>query len=223
MLEPLKSHALWASYILGIFRANFAQLQLRVNTHFPLTEENCTEGIFLEIYKHLDQETKGMIQWGQCVPERAKAAYRISSQDIDLTRQDYAIVWIHAQRSKMRVKHPCFVPIDFAKQVISNAQAAKRTCPFPNHEPRWKTVTKFAKDEFKVRLVSNYLRKRFVDIASKTTIPPSYAAFIMGDKTRIQQTGIHLDLIYGTGLRFIDELTEQISKSKLTEALTIPQ
>ncbi|MCL5067334.1 MAG: hypothetical protein M1368_03145, partial [Thaumarchaeota archaeon] len=88
-LQPIRTYAIRASRILGIFRANFAPLSLRVNTHFDPPQENCTEGIFQEIYHAQDEETKDMIQWGQYVPERAKAAYRVPFEDIDLTRNDY--------------------------------------------------------------------------------------------------------------------------------------
>ncbi|MDG6906810.1 MAG: hypothetical protein JRN20_13600 [Nitrososphaerota archaeon] len=221
--QPIKSHHTLASYILGLFRANFAPLQLRVNTHFAPAEENCTEGIFQAIYQAQDQETKDMIQWGQYVPERAIAAYRVPFTDIDLTRKDYAIVWIQAQRSKTRTKHPCFVPIDFAKGVIQQANKSGRNCPFPNHQSLWKKLTAFAKQEYKVRLVSNYLRKRYVDIAESTTMPKAQAAFIMGDKTKIALEGIHLDLIYGRGLRFVEELIKNYTDSGLDRALCIEQ
>ncbi|MHB1908281.1 MAG: hypothetical protein ACYCQJ_05335 [Nitrososphaerales archaeon] len=219
--QPLQHHSSQASWILGIFKANFTPLQLRVNTHFPPAEENCSEGTFLEIYQTQDQETKDMIQWQQYVPERASASYLVPFEDIDLTRKDYAIVWIQANRSKSRTKHPCFVPLQFAKRVIESAKASGRNCPFPNYQSLWKRVTIFAKEEYKVRLISHYMRKRYVDIADGTTIPKSQAAFIMGDKTKIIREGIHLDLIYGRGLRFIEELIKNYDASGLADALTI--
>ncbi|MDG6923376.1 MAG: hypothetical protein JRN67_08810, partial [Nitrososphaerota archaeon] len=95
--------------------------------------------------------------------------------------------------------------------------------PFPNHESLWKKLTAFAKQEYKVRLVSNYLRKRYVDIAESTTMPKAQAAFLMGDKTKIAQEGIHLDLIYGRGLRFVEELIKNYTDSGLDRALCIEQ
>lgn len=62
---PLQYHASQASWILGIFKANFAPLQLRVNTHFPPADENCSEGTFIKIFNEQDGETQDMIQWGQ--------------------------------------------------------------------------------------------------------------------------------------------------------------
>lgn len=218
---PIQNHASQASCILGIFRANFAPLQLRVNTHFPPAEENCSEGTFLEIYHAQDQETKDMIQWQQYVPERATASYLVPFEDIDLSRKDYAIIWIQAIRSKSRTKHPCFVPIQFAKKVIESAKSSGRNCPFPNYASLWKKVSTFAREEYKVKLISHYIRKRYVDIADSTTIPKSQAAFLMGDKTKIAKEGIHLDLIYGRGLRFIEELIKNYTDSGLADALTI--
>ncbi|MHB1909071.1 MAG: hypothetical protein ACYCQJ_09425 [Nitrososphaerales archaeon] len=82
-------------------------------------------------------------------------------------------------------------------------------------------MSDFAKEEFHVRLVSNYLRKRYEDIAHDTTIPKSIAAFLMGDKTKIAQEGIHLDLFYGRNLRFNEKLIEYFHNSGLAEALNI--
>jgi hypothetical protein len=207
-LEPnVPMHSNQASRIQGIFRANFAPLQLRVNTHFAPAEENCTKGIFLAIYKRLTREQQDMIQWGLYVPERAKAAYRVPFQDIDVTRFDYAIVKIagaipnaNGIRSKMRVDHPCLVPIEFAKRVIANSKAAGNNCPFPSHEWLWAQVSRFARDEFEVKLRSNYTRKLFESAAQHSTLLPSIAAFIMGDKTKLAATG-HLPLIYNPELR----------------------
>ncbi len=207
-LEPsVKAHSTQASRIQGIFRANFAPLQVRINTHFPPAEENCTKGIFTAIYHQLNQEQQDMIQWGLYVPERAKAAYRVPFADIDLTRNDYAVVAIaglrpnaNGIRSKMRVDHPCLVPIEFAKRVIANAKAAGNNCPFPSHEWLWAQVSKFARDEYKVTLRSNMTRKLFEAAAQHSTLMPSIAAFIMGDKTKLATTG-HLPLIYNPELR----------------------
>lgn len=218
---PLQYHASQGSWILGIFRANFAPLQLRINTHFPPARENCSEATFIETFNAQDDETKDMIQWGQYVPERAKAAYLVPFEDIDISRRDYAIVTIKAIRSKSRTEHPCFVPIDFAKRVIETAKSSGRKCPFPNYASRWKAITAFAKEQHNVRLISNYLRKRYIDIADATTMPKSQAAFIMGDKTKIIKEGIHLDLIYGRGLRFIETLIGNYTQSGLSNLLKI--
>ncbi len=204
---PVKHHSNLASRIQGIFRANFATLEVRINTHFTPPEENCTKGIFLEIYKHLTPEQQEMIQWGLHVPERAKAAYRVPLTDIDLSRNDFAIVKIAGAipnanniRSKMRVDHPCLPPIALAKRIVASANAAGRNCPFPNHEWQWSQISHFAQREYHVRLKSNYTRKLFESAAKHSTLMPSLAAFIMGDKTKLAETG-HLPLIYDPELR----------------------
>ncbi len=62
--QPIKRARAQASYILGIFnRGNFTPLKCRVYNHFEPSEQNCTEGIFREIYKHLTPEQQDMIQW----------------------------------------------------------------------------------------------------------------------------------------------------------------
>ena len=54
-------------------------------------------------------------------------------------------------------------------------------------------------------------------------MPKAQAAFIMGDKTKIALEGIHLDLIYGRGLRFVEELIKNYDNSGLAKALNIEQ
>lgn len=229
--EPRRSQANQASRILGIFRKNFAPLDARINTHFPPVAENITRGVFREIYTKLTQEQQDMIQWGIYVPERAKSVYRIPLTDTDLSRTDFAIVHIAGEtpnangiRSKMRVSHPALPPIEFARRVVAAAQESGRNCPFPNHESLWKQITAFAKDEYKVRLVSNYTRKYFEDAADDSRLTPSIAAFILGDKTKLAATG-HLPLVYNPKLRAveIERLIQDYAQSGITEALTLPR
>ena len=227
-----KYHSKQATSILGIFRANFAPLNVRINTHWAPVEENCTRGIFLEIYKHLTPEQQDMIQWGLYVPERAKAAYLVPFQDIDTTRTDFAIVRIAGQtpnasgiRSKMRVDHICLPPVAFAKRVIANAKAAGNSTPFPTHEWLWSQITTLAKTEFGVRLVSNYTRKILVAAAEDSLLEPSHAALVMGDKTKLQDEGIHLDNIYNPNLRPMERenFINHYAQSGITARLTLPR
>jgi hypothetical protein len=222
LVPPIKNHSNFASLILGIFRANFAPLNLRINNHFPPAEENCTEGLFLEIFGHLTEEQRDMIQWGLYVPERAKAAYRIPWERIDETRSDYAIAWIEPEVgiNKSRVRHPALIPIDFYRRIKRNALAANRTSPFPNHDTLWRRISAFAKNEYQVRLVSNYLRKFFEDKAEDSKLSPSVGAFLMGDKTKLAQTG-HMPLFYNNKLKFVEKLIEAYKESGLEHLLNI--
>ena len=219
---PIKQHTGLASLILGIFRNNFTPLNLHVNNHFPPVEENCTEGIFREIYSHLTQEQQDLIQWGLYVPQRAKATYRIKFDSFDTTRTDYAVTWIEPTVgiNKSRVKHPAFVPIEFYKRIRNNAQTAGRDEPFINHQSLWRAITKFAKDEYKIRLVSNYTRKFFEDKAEDSKLAPSIAAFLMGDKTKLARTG-HLPLFYNNKLKFVEKMVEEYKQSGLENLLNL--
>ena len=220
--QPIKTHHNHASAILGIFRANFAPLNLRINNHFPPTEENCTEGIFREIYSHLTQEQQDLIQWGLYVPQRAKAAYRMKFDTFDTTRTDYATTWIEPTVgiNKSRVRHPAFIPIGFFKRIQANAKQANRDEPFINHQSLWRAITKFAKEEYKVRLVSNYTRKFFEDKAEDSKIAPSVAAFLMGDKTKLAQTG-HLPQFYNNKLKFLERMIQEYKQSGLENLLNL--
>lgn len=222
--EPIKYYSSRASGLLGIFRANFTPLQLRVNTHFEPVQEDCTEEIFREILAHLTPEQRDMIQWNIYFPQRATAAYRVPYEAIDLSRSDYAIVWFQAHSenytNKARVTHPCLVPINFAKRIIANGRAVGRTEPFRNHRGEWNQITRFAKTEFGVRLVSNYCRKFFEDKAEDSKLAPSVSAFLMGDKTKLAQTG-HLPLFYNNKLKFIEKIVQAYKESGLEHLLNI--
>ncbi len=73
-----------------------------------------------------------------------------------------------------------------------------------------------------MRLVSNRPRKFFEDKASLTTLSPPIAAFIMGDKTKLNATG-HMPLVYNMILRpaETERLIEQYAKSGLDELLDL--
>jgi hypothetical protein len=215
-----------ASYILAIFgKGNFTPLKTRVNTHGAEPAEiNCTMGILREIYTQLKPEQQDMIQWGLYVPQRAKAAYRVPLELIDLRRSDYAIVTIEPTVgiNKARVKHPCFPPVDFARRIVNQAKAAGRTSPFPNHESLWKPITAFALTEYHITLNSKTLRNMYEREAYESKLNPAIAAFTMGDKTKLNATG-HLPLIYNPALRekYWEEMATEITNSGIIQRLTL--
>jgi len=163
-----------------------------------------------------------MIQWGLYVPQRAKAAYRIPWERIDESRSDYAIAWIEPEVgiNKSRVRHPAFIPTPFYRRIKANAIASGRPCPFPNHESLWRTITAFAKREYNVRLVSNYTRKFFEDKAEDSKLAPSVSAFLMGDKTKLAQTG-HMPLFYNNKLKFVERMAQEYKQSGLENLLDL--
>ncbi|MHB2035540.1 MAG: hypothetical protein ACYCPW_02210 [Nitrososphaerales archaeon] len=225
----IRTRAKFASRILGIFTANYADLKTSVNTHFTPAKEDCTDGIFFEIYKHLDQETKNMIQWNMYVPQRAKAAYCVPLDNIDTSRTDYAVVFISDQdnqqtgaNNKTDTAHICIVPLDFAKDIVAKAKAAHRNCPFPNHQSLWKKVTAIAKSEYHVTLHSNFCRKFFEDMATdkRIALEPAIAAFIMGDKTKLAATG-HMPEFYNRKLRFTEKIVKAFKESQIERLLNL--
>lgn len=220
---PVKKRATSASRILGIFRTNYARLDLRVNTHFEPAIENCKFPIFLEIYEGLTEEQKDMVQWGTYYPERATATYKIPFSDFTKSEK-YAIAWVQPHHkdysNKSKVRHPAILPFAFFEKVEARAKAAGRTCPFPNYRAEWKKITKFAKDEYKVRLVANHTRKVFEKLAGRARLNPAAAAFLMGDKTKLNQTG-HLPLIYNPDLRELDEIIQLCERSNLFQYLDL--
>jgi hypothetical protein len=223
--KPIKCHRAYANRILGIFRANFAKLDARINNHFPPPAENCSVGTFREIFNHLTPYQQDIVQWGAYVPERARTAYQVPFSDIDLSRSDFAMVQLHGTtpsemnlRTKSRVDHPAFPPIDFAKNCMAKAQAAGYPCMFPNHSSEWKKITKFALREYGVQLNARYLRKFFEDTAEETSIPVSIAAFIMGDKGKLAKSG-HLPEHYNLKIRFMEAMISKYDESGLPDLL----
>ena len=71
----------------------------------------------------------------------------------------------------------------------------------PYHRSKFKNaITPFARRKFGEKLVSNRGRKYFEEMADRAHASPAISAFLMGDKTKMNQSG-HLALIYNTALR----------------------
>ena len=201
---PVKASAGRANCILGIFKANFAKLNVSVNNHFEPSEEDCSTDTFIRVWEAMDEETQDLMQWGVYYPERSSACWRITFSEFQ-TVGDYAVAWTapfsEHYRNKSKVKHPAIIPLQFFNKVKARAKAAGRTQPFPNSKSKFKyTITPFARKEFDEKLVSNRGRKHFEEMADRAHVSPAISAFLMGDKTKLNQSG-HLALIYNTALR----------------------
>jgi hypothetical protein len=202
--EPIKGHSGFANCILGIFKANFARLNVSINNHFEPIEEDCSTETFLRVWEAMDEETQDLIQWGVYYPERPSACWKITFSEFQAVG-NYAVAWTAAfsdyYRNKSKVKHPAIMPLAFFTKVKARAEAAGRSQPFPNHKTRFKDiVTPFARKEFNEKLVSIRGRKFFEEMADRAHVSPAISAFLMGDKTKLAQSG-HLALIYNTALR----------------------
>lgn len=201
---PIKAHAGMANCIIGIFKANFARLSVSVNNHFEPNEEDCSTETFFKVWEAMSEEAQDLIQWGVYYPERSSACWRIPFSEFQ-TNGNYAIAWVAAHseyyRNKSKVKHPAIIPLPFFNKVKARARAIGREQPFPNHSSLFKyKVTPFARREFKEKFVSNRGRKIFEEMADRAHMSPAISAFLMGDKTKMNQSG-HLALIYNTALR----------------------
>ncbi len=177
---------------------------MSINNHFEPYEEDCSTDNFLRVWEAMDEETQDLIQWGVYHPERSSACWRITFSEFQAVG-NYAVAWTapfsEHYRSKSKVKHPAILPLQFFNRVKAKAEAAGRDQPFPNHKSRFKnTITPFAKKEFDEKLVSNRGRKFFEEMADRAHVSPAISAFLMGDKTKMNQSG-HLALIYNTALK----------------------
>lgn len=202
--RPIKTSAGRANCILGIFKANFARLNVSINNHFEPYEEDCSTETFLMVWEAMTEEIQDMIQWGVYYPERSSACWKIYFSEFQ-TVGNYAIAWVapfsEAYRNKSKVKHPAIIPFAFFEKVRLRAEMSGRDQPFPNHKSKFKyTVTPFARQEFKEKLVSNRGRKFFEEMSDRAHVSPAISAFLMGDRTKMNQSG-HLALIYNTALR----------------------
>lgn len=152
----------------------------------------------------MTEEAKDALQWSTYFPERATACFRILLSDFQIYG-NYAIAWIqkHSEQyaNKTKVKHPAIIPLAFFNKVKERAEQAGRTQPFPNHQSLFKlTITAFCRQEFNEKLVSNRGRKYFEEMADKAHMTPAISAFLMGDDTKLAQSG-HLARIYNTALK----------------------
>jgi hypothetical protein len=196
---------------------------LRINTHFEPAIENCSFETFLQILEAVTPEQHDIIQWGTYFPERATATYRIPFSAFTKGKE-YAVAWVETHHpdysNKSKVRHPAIIPLAFFERVEEKAKAAGRSCPFPNYRTEWKKITAFAKTELKVRLVANHTRKIFEKLAGQARFNPAAAAFLMGDKTKLNNTG-HLPLIYNPDLRQLDELIQTYDAANMADHLNL--
>lgn len=68
--------------------------------------------------------------------------------------------------------------------------------------------------------MSNYTRKFFEDKAEDSKLAPSVSAFLMGDKTKLAQTG-HMPLFYNNKLKFVERMAQEYKQSGLENLLDL--
>jgi len=207
-----------ASSVLGLFDANHATLATSVNTHFKPKEKACSRDTFFAIYEQSSEEIKDMLQWGVYYPQRATAQNKILLADFKRFG-NYGVAWVkpHSEdyENKTKTEHLAVIPWDFFAKVKARAAEAGRTVPFPNYRSLYKYhLTPSARQQFGEKLVSNRTRKLFESLWNQAHARPDIGAFLMGDNTKLAQTG-HLPNIYNGDLdeRELTLLIEEFQKA----------
>lgn len=181
-IEPLTSFRRYSVRILGIFRENRARLQASIDYHFTSRTKKISEGILREIFVTQNFEKRTLMEYQAYAGERIQCLSKLEISQIEPFDNNYSIIRIKFNQSKVRIPHICIIPRTIAESVLRICASTKRRQPFPNYESLWKQITKFANNEFGVRLTSHYLRKRFHTLAGKTAMPVNSWDYLMGDK-----------------------------------------
>jgi len=180
--EPIHARTADTSAILGIFnRGNFTQLHLHVNNHFYPERQEIPEETLKEIFKGTTEEMQTLQLFQTYIGERIFAVAHVKDKDINLDLdEELAIIFFDGSTTKNHIKHFSLCPKNVATKVLEIMNKTGRQTAFPNHTTIWKQITKFAKDEFKIKYTSHYLRARFETIADDTGISMNKVNFLMG-------------------------------------------
>jgi hypothetical protein len=180
---PIITHSNYGAFIKGMFKVNRAPLQASFNTCFAKSTRKISLGILKALYDILPEEHKAIMDWQAYAGERIACMSRnITTKQIEIVNEKYAIVHIEAGQTKARKPHICIIPRTVTDRVLEIARQTGRmgSAPFPNAETIWREITEIALEKFGLRLTSHYLRKRFHTIAGKTPMPVNSWDYLMG-------------------------------------------
>jgi hypothetical protein len=172
--------------MLGIFNSNHCRLSAQSPCHFSSKTEKISEGILRAIYNELDEEKQLMMQLQAYSGQRQHCLNTINLHQIKNINkyEKYAILNIKSHQNKSRLEHICIVPMEITIKVLqfSTKNGNHRNIPFPENTHLWSQITKMAREKYKVRLTSHYLRKRFCTIAHETAMPTNHWDYLTDSK-----------------------------------------
>jgi hypothetical protein len=182
------SNQTYVARILGIFRRNFAPLEMHIHVSseaktLPIGESvlraiRTDEGLTVD-----EQDAIDLMAYGA---ERVSALNTLPLTEIHLVENTgVAILNIPARLAKNGLNHPSIIPKDLAERLLDRATNNRYDCLIPNHHTIWRRITKLATAKYKVKLTSHYFRKRFETTAERipaNEMNPNHWMILMGSK-----------------------------------------
>jgi len=183
-LEPIIAHRQYGTYILGIFKANRARLQATSDCHFDALTKPISEGILNSIFHEIDEKQQDIINYQAFSGQRINCLSTIPLNQIDLSRQNYAVIHVFKYQNKSRQEHDTLVPFALMQRIVKRAKDNNLDSPYPDYKEIWTQITTLAAVKYNVRFTSHYLRHRFHSIASDTPMDVNQWDYLMGSKKR---------------------------------------
>jgi hypothetical protein len=173
--------------ILGTFRWNFARLDMTIHIkHTGNKTQPISEPILLAIHNALNQKDKDALELMAFGAERIGALGAVPLESVHLVEgTEVALLDVPADKTKLGERHPSAIPKQLAERLIERALAQGNTSLMRDIKDRFRRITKLAKDQYKVKLTSHYLRKRFETKCERIPsdkVNPNHWVILMGSK-----------------------------------------
>jgi len=175
--------------ILGVFRRNYATLQMSVHVSSDHQTIPIAEPTLRAIWKDLTPELRDVLDLMAYGAERVNALSMLPLENVHLIEgSNVAILDIPARLSKTGARHPSIIPKDLAERLLERATTLNSKTLNRGYKHDWTKITKLTKTKFNVRLTSHYLRKRFETAAERIPsdeMNPNHWVILMGSKPTV--------------------------------------
>lgn len=155
-IQTEKSRLIYISYFLGIFRKNYAPLQMTIHISSNHRTQPISEPILLAIRndQELTQTHQDIIDLMSHGAERISALTKLPIKNVRLIENtNYAILEIPPNLSKTGIPHPSIIPKKLAEKLLERAINNNYQVLIPNSESLFKTITKLAERKYHVKLL----------------------------------------------------------------------
>jgi hypothetical protein len=174
--------------MLGIFRRNFAPLELHIHVTnngktVPISEPTLRA---IRLDNDLTQDEQDAMDLMAYGAERRNALCNLPLENVHFVENsNVAMLDIPARLSKTGQPHASIIPKELAERLLEKATKNSYQELIPNYRTIWRRITRLAASKYKVKLTSHYFRKRFETIAERipsSEMNPNHWLILMGSK-----------------------------------------
>jgi hypothetical protein len=181
----------YVACILGLFRRNYARLDLTVHCSSSHRTIPISEPILraIRLDPDLNQEERDAIDLMTYGAERLNALSKLPIENVHLVEDSNVVLLdVPAHLAKTGVAHPSIIPKELAERLLERATTLGYKTLFPSNKTRWRHITKLAQAKYHVLFTSHYLRKRFETLAERipaNEMNPNHWIILMGSKPKL--------------------------------------